>query len=301
MPDIGPLHPQVVHFVVASLILGLPIYWLGFLKRPRFLRPMASVLLIVGTVASVVAVRSGTDAHGVAERIPGARPAVEEHEELGILTRNIFGGILLVELIALAVAWRAGGAGSSVLEVEAGEHGAAGASTKRFASTALRVVVAIAWTVGAFQLYETAEHGGHLVYNYAGGVGFRSGDPQDVGRLLLAGLYGEAQVDRAEGRTEDAARLIDEMVRRYPDEMDVQLLGVESLVADRKDGRAALDRLATLHLPDDPRTELRRQTMKFDAYLLLGLADSARAALDAVPERYRESRPVTERRSRLGG
>lgn len=301
MPDIGPLHPQVVHFVVASLILGLPIYWLGFLKRPRFLRPMASVLLIVGTVASFVAVRSGLDAHGPAERIPGARPAVEEHEELGILTRNIFGGILLLELVALAVAWRAGHAGSSVLAVETGEAHAAGSSTKRFASTALRVVVAVAWTVGAFQLYEAAEHGGHLVYNYAGGVGMRSGDPADVGRLLLAGLYGEAQVDRREGRNADAARLIDEMVQRYPDNVDVQLLGAESLVTDRQDGRAALDRLASLSLPDDARTQLRVQTMRFDAYMQLEMPDSARAALDAVPERYRGSRMVTERLGRLGG
>ena len=300
MPDIGPLHPQVVHFVVASLILGLPIYWLGFLKRPRFFRPMASLLLIVGTVASIVAVQSGRDAHGVAERIPGARAAVQEHEDLGILTRNIFEGILLVELIALGVAWRAGAAGSSVLSVEAGEHGAAGASTKRFASTALRVVVAVAWTVGAFQLYEAAEHGGHLVYNYAGGVGFRSGDPEDVGHLLLAGLYGEAQVDRQAGRTEDAARLIDEMVQRYPDDLDVQLLGVESLISDNKDGRAALDRLAGLSLPDDPRSQVRKQIVKFDAYMLLDMRDSARVALDAVPERYSQSRTITERRSRLG-
>jgi len=301
MPNIGPLHPQVVHFVVASLILGLPIYWLGFLKRPRFLRPMASVLLIVGTVAAFVAVRSGLDAHGAAERIPGARPAVEEHEELGILTRNIFGGILLLELVALAVAWKAGGAGSSVLSVETGEAHAAGASTKRFASTALRVVVAIAWTVGAFQLYEAAEHGGHLVYNYAGGVGTRSGDPQDVGRLLLAGLYQEAQVDRQEGREADAARLVDEMVQRYPDNLDVQLLGVESLIADHKDGRAALDRMATLDLPDDARTQYRRRTLEADAYEQLGMPDSARAALQAVPERYRESRFVKERLERLGG
>jgi uncharacterized membrane protein len=301
MPDIGPFHPQVVHFVVACLFVGLPVYWLSFLKRPRFLRPMATVLLVVGTGAAFVAVESGTDAHGLAERIPGARSAVQEHEELGIHTRNIFAGILLLELIALGVAWRAGGAGSSVLSVEAGEAGAAGASTKRFAATALSGVVAVAWTVGAFQLFETADHGGDVVYDYAGGVGFRrGGDPQDVSRLLLAGLFGEAQIDRQEGRHDDAARLIEEMVQRYPDNADVQLLGVQSMVVDRKDGRAALDRLATLKLPDDPRAQLQRQTYAFDAYMLMGMPDSARAALDAVPERYRNSRMVSERRAQLG-
>jgi len=184
--------------------------------------------------------------------------------------------------------------------VEAGETGAAGASTKRFASTALSGVVAVAWTVGAFQLFETADHGGDVVYEYAGGVGFRTGNQEDVSRLLLAGLFGEAQVDRQDGRHEDAARLVEEMVQRYPDNADVQLLGVQSMVVDRKDGRAALDRLATLRLPDEPRSQLQRQTYAFDAYMLLGMPDSARVALDAVPERYRNSRMVTERRAQLG-
>lgn len=301
MPDIGPFHPKVVHFVVACLYVGLPAYWLGFLKRPTFFRPMATLLLIIGTGASVVAVRSGRDAHDLAERIPGVRPEVMKHEDLGILTRNIFAGILLVELIAVGVAWRAGKAGSSVLSVEAGDTGAAGASTMRFASTALRAVVAVAWTVGAFQLYETAEHGGEIVYRYAGGVGYRRGVDADVGNLLTAGLFGEAQIDRQAGRHDDAARLVEELVRRHPDDMDIQLVGVESLLLDREDGRTALERLAALHLPDDPRTQVRRQMYAFDAYMLLDMPDSARVALDAVPERYRASRMIAERRARLGG
>ena len=112
MPDIGFLHPKVIRFVVACLYVGLPAYWLGFLKRPRFFRPMATILLVIGTGASIVAVRSGRDAHDLAERIPGVRAEVMKHEDLGIDTRNIFVGILLVELVALAVAWRAGKAGS---------------------------------------------------------------------------------------------------------------------------------------------------------------------------------------------
>lgn len=300
MPDLAPLHPQIVHFVVGSLIVGLPLYWLSFLRRPRFLRPAASVLLLVGTLASFAAVSSGVDAHGPAERIPGARDAVEEHEELGILTRNLFAGILLLELVALGLAWRAGGAGSSVLFVEAGETHAAGASTKRFASTALSGVVAVAWTVAAIQLYETAQHGGEIVYAHAGGVGVRSGDPEDVGRLLIAGLYGQSRIDREAGRPEEAARLVEEMVQRHPEDAEVQLLGVESLLLDREDGRAALERLASLSVPAEPRLQLRAQIHAFDAYLMLGMPDSARAALDAVPEQYRENAAVRERLARLG-
>lgn len=302
MPNIGALHPQVVHFVVASLILGLPLYWLAFVRRLAFLRPLATLLLLVGTVAAFVAVKSGDDAHGPAERLPDTRDLVVHHEELGELTRNIFAGVLLLELLALVVAWRAGPKGASVLEVESGSTAEAGASTKRFAATALRVVVGIAWGVGAFQLYETAEHGGELVYEYAGGVGFRSGNQEDIGRLLRAGLYAQSRVDREAGRHEEAARLVEEMAARFPGSLEVRLLGVESLILDRQDGRAAVDALAAIDVPtDNPRMALRRQTHLFDAYMLLELPDSAAAALDAVPEQYRESGTVTSRRARLGG
>lgn len=189
-----------------------------------------------------------------------------------------------------------------MLEVEAGSPAEAGASTKRFAANAVRVVVGIIWAVGAFQLYETAQHGGELVYEYAGGVGFRTGEDEDIGRLLRAGLYAQSRVDREAGRADEAARLVEEMAVRFPESLEVQLLAVESLILDRQDGRAALDALAALEVPaDNPRMQLRRQTHAFDAYMLLELPDSAGLALDAVPEQYRENRAVTDRRGRLGG
>src|SRR2546426_12629456 len=55
----------------------------------------------------------------------------------------------------------------------------------------------------AVSLYEAAEHGGDLVYGYAGGVGVRSGDPADVARLLVAGLYQQAMLDRRQGKPAD--------------------------------------------------------------------------------------------------
>jgi uncharacterized membrane protein len=180
MPGTGWTHPHVVHFVLATLFLGLPIYWSSFLRRPKFLRPLASTLLVAGTVASFVAVGLGADDRGAVEAVPGAAPVVQEHGDLGLLTRNIFAGILLLELVALGMAWHAGHAGHSVLAVETGESHAAGASTKRFAATALSAVVAVAWTVAVFQLYETAERGGEVVNASVGQVGCRTGTPGDT-------------------------------------------------------------------------------------------------------------------------
>ena len=92
------------------------------------------------------------------------------------------------------------------------------------------------------------------------------------------------------------------MAARFPQSLEVQLLGVESLVMDAKDGRRALDALAGLDVPaDNPRMVLRKQTYAFDAYMLMEMPDSARVALDAIPAQYQEDRTVTDRRGLLGG
>src|SRR2546422_8465817 len=93
---------------------------------------------------------------------------------------------------------------------------------------------------GAVSLYEAADRGGDLVYAYAGGVGIRSGDPADVDRLLVAGLYHEAMLERKQGKPSEAAQLIGQLAQRYPDDTSVRLLAVESLIVDKQDGKAAL-------------------------------------------------------------
>ncbi len=292
MPDIGSLHPLVVHFVVAGLFVGLPIYLLSFLSRPRFLRPMGTTLLLIGTVAAFVAVKSGTDAHGPAERIPGVRDAVVHHEELGERTRTIFAIVLLLEFASLGLAWKMGSEGT--LEAEGS------ASAFRRAPIALKVAAAAGWMFGASVLFEAAEHGGELIYDYAGGIGVRTGEEEHVTRLLLAGLYHQSRIDREAGRGEAAARLVDEMLVRYPESLEVQLLHTESLMLDRHDARGSLETLAMVTTPaDNPRILLRKIAQQFDAYMMLNLPDSAAIVLDGIPEQYAESPTVVERRSRL--
>ncbi len=300
MPDIGRFHPQIVHFVVVGGVLGLPLYWLAFVRKFRVLRLTGTILLVVATAASWVAVKSGSQAHELAERIPGVGAAVRKHEELGEDTRDLFTGVLLLELIALGLAWKAGGPERSVMDVEVGDMGAARVSTMRFAATAVRVVVGITWTFGALVLFETAEHGGDVVYSYAGGVGMRTGNPADVKHLLIAGLYNQSRLERTNGNHADAARLVEEMRIQEPDDPAVRLLWAESLIQDRQDGRAALDVLDSIPA-QDPRTQVRVALTASSAYQLLGMTDSARAVLQSVPERWRQSRFVQERLKELGG
>ena len=262
MPNLAQFHPQIVHFVVALLLVGVGARLISLTGRLKFTDYGATTLLLLGTIAAVLAVKSGTDAHGPVERIPGAREAVIKHEENGKTTRNIFLGVALIELAALGLARKP--------------------TTTRYVRYA-HFASAIVGLWGSAQLYEAAEHGGELVYSYAGGPGLRTGDPKDIERLLLAGLYNQSQADRRGGRSAQAASLVNEMARRFPTDTTVRFLHVESLLRDTKDYRGALAALDSISVGEtDGRLRARQATLRADLYLALGKSDSARAALTPV-------------------
>jgi len=265
----APLHPQIVHFVVALGFVGLALRIVSLSGRAKWTRPAGAALLIIAAVASVVAVKSGTAAHGPVERIPGAREAVERHEEAGKTTRTWFLVVGALEVLGLALTSRDG---------------------------ARRWVLAASALVGiaaCYQLYEAADEGGELVYNYAGGPGLRSGSPADIRHLLVAGLYQQAQSARDSGQGAEAARLTDELVRQMPGDPGVALLAVQSLITDRKDPAAALASLDSLKVPaDNPRFEVQTGILRSQALVAAGRADSARAVLAELARKYPESRGV---------
>jgi uncharacterized membrane protein len=259
MPNLASFHPQIVHFVVGLLLVGVALRIVSLTRRLRFTDHAALTLLLIGTVSAALAVKSGTDAHGPVERIPGTRNLVIEHEEDGEKTRNIFFVVAAIELVAFGLARR-----TDMLKYVRVAH----------------VASALVGVFGAMELYDTAEHGGELVYSYGGGPGLRTGDPKDVERLLLAGLYNQSRNDRRAGRGADAAILVNEMARRFPNDTNVQFLKVESLLMDAKDYRGAMSALEGINVPaNDPRLGTRRASMKADIYLAMGMKDSARATL----------------------
>ena len=266
MPNIAQFHPQIVHFVIALAFVGFGFRLVSLTGKLAWTRQAGAALLIMAAVASVLAVESGEQAHGPAERVPGARDAVVEHEEYGEKART---GLLIIaglELIGLAL------------------------GRKEQWQKAVHVASAIAFLYGGFLLFEAGEHGGELVYSYAGGVGLRTGDSTDVRRLLVAGLYHQLQSDRKAGNAEGAARLADELQRRMPDDLAVTFIGIESRIKDRNDARGALDALATVQVPgDSPRLVLRKGLLTADAYAALGLKDSALAALQALQKDFAQS------------
>ena len=257
MPNIGAYHPIIVHFAIVLLVVGVIFRWISLTGRAAFTGPAAATLILVGTLAALLAVHSGTDAHGPVERIPGARQAVMDHEAAAEWTRNIFLIIALLEISALVVRRRN-------LNVA---RGALWGS-------------AVVGIFGLGALLKTADRGGDIVYAYAGGVGTRSGDSADVTRLYLAGLYQAAQQARARHDSARAGQLYGELARQFPNDTTVRLLAIESLVRDKHDGRAALAELSRISMaPDDRRMRLRVGFLKADAYVAAGKPDSARATL----------------------
>ena len=260
MPNIGAYHPVIVHFAIALLLLGVVFRWVSLTGRAPFTGGSAATLLLLGTVAALLAAHSGLDAHGPVERIPGVRQAVVDHEEAGKWARDVFLVVALLEILALA----------------------AGRRRVQVARVALWAS-AVVGIFGAAAIVKAADRGGDLVYSYAGGVGTRSGDSADVTRLYLAGLYQSAQQARVEHDSARAAELFGKLELEFPNDTNVRLLAIESLVRDRREGRLALARLARFPVsPDDRRLRVRVGFLRADAYVAAGKPDSARAVLEQL-------------------
>jgi uncharacterized membrane protein len=274
---LGPYHPQVVHFVIALAILGVVLRLVSLTGRVAFAGPAAATLILLAAGASVVAAMSGVQAHGPAERVPGARTAVVEHEEWGLRARNMLIVVGALELVGLALATRGK---ARYLQIASGVVG-----------------------LGAlFVLYEAAEHGGELVYSYAGGIGLQRKDPADVGRLLMAGLYHQAQLDRKDGKADEAAALIELAARRNPADVEVQLLRAESILLDRKDVPGATAALAAITPPaDQPRLRVRHAILLADALVAAGQKDAAKAALTPLAAQFPNDQRLKRKLQELGG
>ena len=264
-------HPPIAHFAIALLVVGVLFRAASLWRRPAFLDPAALSLLALGTISAILAVNSGTAAHGPVERVPGARAAVVEHEEWGERTRNLFFIVVVIEGIGLVFRR---------------------SEKRRYALIASTVV----GVVGVFFVYQAGAHGGDLVYRYAGGVGIRSGDPADVERLLTAALYQQAQVDRKAGRAEQAHSLIMQAAGRHPNDPEQQLAAAESTLTDRKDPQGTLNILRGISVPHDNRfLRMRHGMLTANALIQAGQREGAVAVLQGLSTEYPEDQRIKQR------
>lgn len=276
MVNLGFYHPIVVHFALGLLAAGVLFRLASLIDRLAFAGPAARALLLVGTVAAVASVTTGTAAHGPVERVPGSAAAVGEHEEWGEWTRDAFLLVFVMEV------------GAIVLRRWGRERAALVAS-------------AVIGLGGLVCLTYAGYLGGRLVYSYAGGVGIRTGDPADLDRLLVAAIYHHSQADRKAGRSEDAARLLEEAARRYPGDPGIQLLVAESRLLDLHDAPAAVEMLSHLSVPkEDRRLRMRHAMLTADALEATGQKDAARAFLQVLSTEFPENERIRKRLQAVG-
>jgi uncharacterized membrane protein len=276
--SVGYYHPLVVHFAVALLFIGVIARAVSLAGRPAFVGPMAATLIVLGTMFAAISVYTGELAHGPVEAMPGVRPEVEAHERWGELTQNLFIVVSIVEVLMLLTA------------------------RTQFAKyvrpmAALSLVLGL---IGLVFLYQAGEHGGRIVYDFAGGVGTRDADPADVRQLALAAVYQQGMSARQNGRGAEAAMHFDQAAAQFPANVDAQLIAAESQMVDRKDPQAALDRLRRITPPSDNAFQRRRHGMLLaDALEATGQHDAAIATLQQLQSAFPDNARIKARLEQL--
>jgi uncharacterized membrane protein len=154
MPVIPPwegLHPLVVHFPIALLLITPLLVIVGALLTPekaRIVLYTALGLMLMGTLGTFLAAATGEAAGKLAERAPQIDAILERHEELADATRAVFAGLTLI-FAAIVFA-------PKVFRNLPG----------RLVTTALPLVFLLFYGAGMLLLASTAHNGGRLVHEF---------------------------------------------------------------------------------------------------------------------------------------
>jgi uncharacterized membrane protein len=172
IPFPEPLHPAVVHFPIALLLLGAAVAVLAIFVRRWHFPLFAAVLLSLGAIGAVAATVTGEEEEEKVEHaIPSAEPLLEEHAEWGERARNA--GIVAALLAVLAAI----------------------AANKPVGGRMLSVLTACAALVAGYCVAQAGHFGGELVYRHGAGVALDRG-PGSAESVLPA--RGEHEEERGE-------------------------------------------------------------------------------------------------------
>lgn len=142
--DPSLLHPMVVHFPIALLIVAFVFDLAGLLARRTSLTQAALYCQVFGALGAVAAYLTGERAEEAVERLASAHTVLERHEDLGKL---LMYAAIAVALIRLGLVWK----------------GKADSQGVKALLTAFSL--GLVFLVGA-----TGFFGGQLVYDHGAGV-----------------------------------------------------------------------------------------------------------------------------------
>src|ERR1700693_2243458 len=101
IPSWDALHPLIIHFPIALLLIAPIFIVVGAVLTPSKRRAYliaAMVLLLVGTVANCAAVQTEEAAGKLEERTPGIELVLEPHESLAEGTQAVFSVLSVIFL-----------------------------------------------------------------------------------------------------------------------------------------------------------------------------------------------------------
>lgn len=177
IPGWDALHPIVIHFPIALLLVAPLLVLTGALRRDdgRAFQVSALVLMLIGTAGAYGAVATGEAAGEMAERMPGVGAVLESHKELAEAVRAVFTALTIIFAVIIF---------APALFKK---------TLSRWTAVAINAAFLLFYIAGAIILANAAHQGGRLVHEL--GVSARAAAKGDVaGARSALTRQGEAQM-----------------------------------------------------------------------------------------------------------
>jgi uncharacterized membrane protein len=143
MFDTTNLHPMIVHFPIALLIVGFLSDIIGLASNKEFFHKAAFYLLVLGTAGVIAAYLSGNSAGESVNEAGALKIALDIHENAALITLWIIVTTALIRIVLVML--------------------------KRFRGVYKWATVVI-FAAGIVSVANTGHYGGQLVYKHAAGV-----------------------------------------------------------------------------------------------------------------------------------
>ncbi len=160
------MHPLVVHFPIALLMVSPILILIGLLwaRHRTGMLTAALIVMALGTLESFVAVATGEAAGQFVDRsVPAIEQVLEEHEELGETTRNVFTALTVVYAALIVLPW--------------GVEKWRGRPIPIRPWLAALILYLAVYGIALLLLANTAHLGGRLVHEFGVRAQFKSGAP----------------------------------------------------------------------------------------------------------------------------